>query len=205
MNKNEFLFRFHLKQYDDSCHNYQHHAPLKSAAVLIALFDEGYGNSHDDNVENNNQLSGDLQVLLTKRASHLKHHPSQISFPGGKAELTDTDLVETALREAQEEIGLDPEKVTVIGQLPSYEIISGYQVTPIVAIINAVQAYQKDDNEVDEIFHVPLQHFLQDKNHHIIDSYRNGRCHNVHFYPYRHYNIWGATAAMMKDLVNRIK
>mgnify|MGYP005989153925 CR=1 FL=1 len=197
MNKTEFLFRFNLKQHNDSCHNYQHHAPLKSAAVLIALFDH----SNQDNESS----FDDLQVLLTKRASHLKHHPSQISFPGGKAERTDTDLVHTALREAQEEIGLDPETVTVIGQLPSYEIISGYQVTPIVAIIDSVQAYQKDANEVDEIFHVPLQHFLQDKNHHCIDSYHNGRLHNVHFYPYRHYNIWGATAAMIKDLVNRIK
>ncbi len=194
MNKTEFLFRFNLKQRHDSCHTYQHHAPLKSAAVLIALVDH----SNKDNID-------DLQVLLTKRASHLKHHPSQISFPGGKAELTDPDLVHTALREAQEEIGLNPESVTVIGQLSSYEIISGYQVTPIVAFIDSIQTYQKDDNEVDEIFHVPLKHFLQDENHHCIDSYRNGRHHNVHFYPYKHYNIWGATAAMMKDLVNRIK
>jgi len=197
MNKADFLFRFNLKQHNDSCHNYQHHAPLKSAAVLIALF--------DSSEEDNTPSPDDLQVLLTKRASHLKHHPSQISFPGGKAEPTDLDLIHTALREAQEEIGLDPKTVTIIGKLPSYEIISGYQVTPIVAIINSVQTYQKDVNEVDEIFHVPLQHFLEDENHHTIDSYRNGRRHNVHFYPYKHYNIWGATAAMMKDLVNRIK
>ena len=197
MNKADFLLRFNLNQHNDSCHNYQHHAPLKSAAVLIALF--------EDNIKDNQYTPDNLQVLLTKRASHLKHHPSQISFPGGKAELTDTDLIHTALREANEEIGLDPETVTVIGQLPSYEIISGYQVTPIVALINSGQVYQKDINEVDEIFHVPLQHFLLDENHHSIDSYRNGRLHNVHFYPYRHYNIWGATAAMMKDLVNRIK
>ncbi len=201
MNKTEFLFRFNLQQHNDSCHNYQHHAPLKSAAVLIALFD---GSNKEKNEKNEFSSKG-LQVLLTKRASHLKHHPSQISFPGGKAELTDKDLIDTALREAQEEIGLDPDTVTVIGQQPSYEIISGYHVTPIVAIIDSVQAFEKDDNEVDEIFHVPLQHFLQDKNHHAIDSYRNGRHHNVHFYPYKHYNIWGATAAMMKDLVNRIK
>lgn len=197
MNKAEFLFRFNLKQLNDSCHSYQHPSPLKSAAVLIALF--------DDNKEGDEYSPKGLQVLLTKRASHLKHHPSQISFPGGKVELTDKNLIDTALREAQEEIGLDPETVTVIGQLPSYEVISGYQVTPIVAIIDSVQTYQKDDNEVDEIFHVPLQHFLQDANHHTIASYRNGRHHNVHFYPYRHYNIWGATAAMMKDLINRIK
>jgi len=194
MNKDEFLCRFNLKQNNESCHNYQHPHPLKSAAVLIALFE------HDSIYSCNG-----LQVLLTRRASHLKHHPSQISFPGGKVERTDTDLIHTALREAQEEIGLDPKTVNVIGQLPSYEIISGYQVTPIVAIINTIQPFQKDENEVNEIFHVPLQHFLHENNHQIFHSYRNGYMHNVHFYPYRHYNIWGATAAMMKDLINRIK
>ena len=206
MNKDEFLFRFQLKQQYNSCHNYQHHAPLRSAAVLIALCN-GFS-SAGNHIEDNNQntfSAGGLQVLLTKRASHLKHHPSQISFPGGKVEHTDINLTHTALREAQEEIGLNPENVNVIGQLPSYEIISGYQVTPIIAIVDSVQSYIKDKNEVDEIFHVPLQHFLQDENHLIVDSYRHGRRHNVHFYPYKHYNIWGATAAMMKDLVNRIK
>jgi len=194
MNKEEFLYRFNLLQHGDSCHNYQHNSPLKSAAVLIALV--------NDTDEMN--ISG-LQVLLTKRASHLKHHPSQISFPGGKVEPTDKNLIHTALREAQEEIGLSPEAVTIIGQLPNYEVISGYQVTPIVAIIDSPQSYQKDANEVDEIFQVPLQHFLQPENHRSITSYRNGDHHNVHFYPYKHYNIWGATAAMLKDLVDRIK
>lgn len=206
MNKNEFLFRFHLKQHYASCHTYQHPAPLKSAAVLIALFDDNSAQQQGHLPQQQNPLlSGNLQVLLTKRASHLKHHPSQISFPGGKAELTDTNLIHTALREAQEEVGLDPKGVTVIGQLPSCQIISGYQITPIVATINTLQTFQKDDNEVDEIFHVPLQHFLQDNNHHMLNSYRHGRRHNVHFYPYKHYNIWGTTAAIMKDLVNRLK
>ena len=194
MNKTEFLYRFNLLQHGDSCHNYQHNSPLKSAAVLIALVN----NSDDMN-------SSGLQVLLTKRASHLKHHPSQISFPGGKVEPTDKNLTHTALREAQEEIGLSPEAVTIIGQLPNYEVISGYQVTPIVAIIDSPQYYQKDANEVDEIFQVPLEHFLQSENHRSIISYRNGDHHNVHFFPYKHYNIWGATAAMLKDLVDHIK
>ncbi|HCH68901.1 MAG TPA: CoA pyrophosphatase [Colwellia sp.] len=194
MNKAEFIYRFNLLQHGDSCHNYQHNSPLKSAAVLIALVN----NSDDMN-------SSGLQVLLTKRASHLKHHPSQISFPGGKVEPTDKNLTHTALREAQEEIGLSPEAVTIIGQLPNYEVISGYQVTPIVAIIDSPQYYQKDANEVDEIFQVPLEHFLQSENHRSIISYRNGDHHNVHFFPYKHYNIWGATAAMLKDLVDHIK
>ncbi|MBL4822358.1 MAG: CoA pyrophosphatase [Colwellia sp.] len=196
MNKEEFLYRFNLLQHAQSCHNYQHHSPLKSAAVLIALV---------NNCKTNGMSSNGLQVLLTKRASHLRHHPSQISFPGGKVEPTDKNLIHTALREAQEEIGLSPEAVSIVGQLPSYQVISGYQVTPIIAVIEAPQYYQKDENEVDEIFQVPLQHFLQAQNHSTIISYRNGHHHNVHFFPYKHYNIWGATAAMLKDLVEHIK
>lgn len=196
MNKEEFLYRFNLLQHGDSCHNYQHNSPLRSAAVLIALINDSSTGKVSD--------SG-LQVLLTKRASHLKHHPSQVSFPGGKVEPSDKDLVHTALREAHEEIGLSPDVVSVIGQLPSYEVISGYQVTPIVAVIDSPQYFQKDANEVDEIFQVPLLHFLQPQNHRTIKAYRKGRHHNVHFFPYKHYNIWGATAAMIKDLVEHIK
>jgi 8-oxo-dGTP pyrophosphatase MutT (NUDIX family) len=198
MNKEEFLYRFKLLQHVESCHKYQHnsHSPLRSAAVLIAL----ENNSNNDKIKTN-----DLQVLLTKRASHLKHHPSQISFPGGKVEPTDKNIIDTALREAHEEIGLSPDVVSIIGQLPNYEIISGYQVTPIIALIESPQCYKKDSNEVDEIFQVPLQYFLQPENHSSINFYRNGSYHNVHFCPYKNYNIWGATAAMLKDLVEHIK
>ncbi len=189
MTKDEFLLRFNLLQLTESEHNYQHHLPLKSAAVLIALVES------EDN---------GLQVLLTKRASHLKHHPSQVSFPGGKAEKEDSSLIETALREAYEEIGLAPESAKVVGQLPAYETISGFHVTPVIAIVTNKQTYQIDENEVAEIFQVPLQHFLTTDEHHVFKASRNGKQHNVHFLPYKQYNIWGATAVILKDLVSHL-
>jgi 8-oxo-dGTP pyrophosphatase MutT (NUDIX family) len=192
MNKDEFLYRFHLKQLTQSSHNYQHPSALKSAAVLIGLIDSKESDSG-------------LQVLLTKRSSQLKHHPSQVSFPGGKTEPEDDSLISTALRETHEEIGLLPKSIKVIGQLPNYEIISGYQVTPIVALIEDNQEFLQDENEVAEIFQVPLHHFLENNNHFSVKAFRNGHHHNVHFFPYKHYNIWGATAAMLKDLVEHIK
>ena len=189
MTKDEFLLRFSLQSLAPSSHNYYHHQALKSAAVLIGLVET--------------EDSG-LQVLLTKRASHLKHHPSQVSFPGGKAEAEDASLTITALREAQEEIGLASHAINVIGQLPPYQTISGYQVTPIIAIVAKEQQYTMDTNEVAEIFQVPLQHFLNKNKQQIIIASKNGKPHNVHFMPYKHYNIWGATASMIKDLINHI-
>ena len=190
MTKNEFLMRFNLLQLAKSEHNYQHPTQLRSAAVLIALVESDNGTG--------------LQVLLTKRASHLKHHPSQVSFPGGKVEKEDKSLVDTALREAFEEIGLSRESITVAGQLPPYQTISGFQVTPIVAIVASSATYQMDENEVAEIFQVPLQHFLTTNDHHIVIAHKSGEPHKVHFLPYKHYNIWGATAVMLKDLVAHI-
>jgi len=190
MTKDEFLLRFNLLQLAESEHNYQHPSPLRSAAVLIALVEPEDG--------------AGLQVLLTKRASHLKHHPSQVSFPGGKVEKDDKSLIDTALREAYEEVGLPREAVTVAGQLPPYQTISGFQVTPIIAIVSRSQSYQIDKNEVAEIFQVPLQHFLTTNDHHIVIAHKSGKPHKVHFLPYKHYNIWGATAVMLKDLVAHI-
>jgi 8-oxo-dGTP pyrophosphatase MutT (NUDIX family) len=184
MNKTEFLHHFRLKKLKKPAHRYQYHSALKSAAVLILLIDDGKG----------------LQVLLTKRAEHLKHHGGQISFPGGKVEPSDANIIATALRETKEEIGMDIAEKNIIGQLHTYQTISGFVVTPMIAIVSEYKDYIIDQNEVAEVFLVPLQHFLNQKNHQSIMLEHKGKPHPVMFMPYKHYNIWGATAAMLKDL-----
>ncbi|MGB0938149.1 MAG: CoA pyrophosphatase [Colwellia sp.] len=195
LTKDEFLKRFILNEVPTSTHNYKHTVteglPLKPAAVLIGLHESTHINTG-------------LNVILTKRASHLKHHPSQISFPGGKAEIFDKDLIATALREAEEEIGLCPSNVDVIGQFPAYQTISGYLVTPIIGIVKDNLTFTIDENEVSEIFHVPLSFYLSTKNHHSVDIYKQGETFKVHYLPYQDYNIWGATASMLKDLIEHI-
>jgi 8-oxo-dGTP pyrophosphatase MutT (NUDIX family) len=184
MNKHDFLQNFQFSALDVSLHQYQHLGALKPAAVLIAL------------IEENKQLS----VVLTKRASHLKHHPGQISFPGGKMEDFDTSFINTAIREAEEEIGLNSNNINIVGQLLPYETISGYVVIPIIAFIDKNQNYVIDKNEVAEIFQVPLQHFLDFNNHYMVTIERHRKPFPIHFMPFEHHNIWGATAVMLKDL-----
>jgi 8-oxo-dGTP pyrophosphatase MutT (NUDIX family) len=192
MTKDEFLQRFKMSQLSKSTvQEFLLSKPQKltQSAVLIPLF-----------VENNQ-----LQVLLTKRAEHLKHHPGQISFPGGKVEAHDVNHIDTALREANEEVGLQAVDCEIIGQLHPYQTISGFSITPVVAILNSSPSFFIDRNEVAEIFHVPLQHFLHSKKHYSIQvSHKTGN-HKVHFMPYKSYNIWGATAAILNDLSLHIK
>lgn len=207
MNKQEFLTTFQMRELKHSTHQYKHPTPVKSAAVLIPL------------VEYKNQL----YVILTTRALHLKHHPGQVSFPGGKVEDTDDSLVSAALRETDEEIGISSSAVDVVGQLHDYQTISGFSVTPIIGFVSkhlesieALQVkdvfhlpdvsslYKLDENEVDEIFHVPLIHFLDENNHHTLPLYHKGKKHLVNYMPYKSRKIWGATAAILKDLVHHL-
>ena len=184
MTKDEFIQRFQMQALPASIHQYRYAHKLKSAAVLIPI------------INNHNQLD----VLLTKRASHLTHHPGQISFPGGKVEPFDFDITATALRETEEEIGLKASFIDVIGQLKPCQTLSGYEITPIVAIVQNNKNYHIDKNEVDEVFQVPLSHFLQRQHHIQVPIYSQGKQHNVHFMPYQKHNIWGATAAIIHDL-----
>ena len=186
MTKEEFLQRFQILALPTSSQSFQFEHALKHAAVLVPIVI--------------NERQNQLDVLLTKRASHLTHHAGQISFPGGKVAPNDKNRITTALRETEEEIGLTSAHIQISGQLPSYQTLSGYDITPIVAFTKPMPHYPFDNNEVAEVCQVPLSHFLI-RDHHIqIPFYREGKRHNVHFMPYQHYNIWGATAAILHDL-----
>jgi 8-oxo-dGTP pyrophosphatase MutT (NUDIX family) len=150
-----------------------------------------------------------LQVLLTRRTDHLRDHAGQISFPGGRAEPADAGPAGTALREAHEETGLAREQVEVIGQMPAYTTITGFVVTPVVALVQPPLELALDSFEVAEAFEVPLQ-FLMNPAHHRrhVFSYEGGEREFLSM-PWRgtaadgvarEYFIWGATAAMLRNL-----
>jgi len=144
------------------------------------------------------------EVVLTKRASHLKHHPGQIAFPGGKVDAGDADATGAALREAQEEIGLDPANVTVLADLPNHETVTGYVINPVLARIENEFVAIPEPGEVAEVFRVPLS-LLLDPARYRIES-RRWRGVRRHYYvvPIGPYYIWGATARVLKALADRV-
>ncbi|RDV25997.1 CoA pyrophosphatase [Alteromonas aestuariivivens] len=188
MNRKEFLQRFHHVRQIDPEPDFPLASAGKPAAVLIAL----------------REFNGQLEMLLTERAHHLRHHPGQISFPGGAAELNDNNLFDTALREAQEEIGLPPTHAQIIGTLPAYRTISGFRITPVVSVIDDF-VLQPDSNEVASAFWAPLDYLINHTNHLVHHSHRLGSVHPIYFIPWQQRMIWGATAAMIRTLSHHLQ
>ena len=163
----------------------------RPASVLIPIVDRAEG----------------MTLLLTLRTDHLTNHAGQVSFPGGRFETEDVSALETALRETEEEIGLDRRHVEIIGTLPDYFTGTGYQVTPVVALVHPPFDLKADPSEVAEIFEVPFDFLMDGMNHQRRTAEFPNGFGRRSFYaiPYDRFFIWGATAGMLRNLFHFLK
>lgn len=156
----------------------------RAASVLVPLVDR----------------ADDMTVLLTRRTEHLPDHAGQVAFPGGAREAGDKNAIDTALRETEEEIGLDRERVHIAGALDLYETSTGYHVAPIVGLVTPGFELAIDPHEVAAAFEVPLGFLLDPENHRIHSRVWLGRRRYFYAIPYGEHYIWGATAGMLINL-----
>lgn len=161
---------------------------LRRAAVLVPIIDRPRPS-----------------VLLTRRAAHLKDHAGQVSFPGGRVEDGDRDATATALRETGEEIGLAPRQVEIIGAIDRYETVTGFDITPVVGLIEPGFTLDPDPREVAEVFEVPLAVIFDPANHRRHSRQWRGSTRRFYVIPYKDYYIWGATAGMLVNLSEKVK
>ena len=148
---------------------------------------------------------GEPRVILTQRSSALKHHPGQIAFPGGRQDESDRDATDAALREAQEEIGLPRDLATVLGTLPGHETVTGFQVTPVVAVLEQAFDPVPEPGEVDEVFTVPLSHVTTPAHFRVESRIWRGARRYYFTVPFGPYYIWGATARILRGLAERME
>ena len=163
-------------------------AAVTAAAVLVPIVDHPSG----------------LTVIFTQRTTHLKAHSGQVSFPGGRAEPHDPTPEHTALREAEEEIGLAMDRVEVLARLPEYHTRTGFRVTPVVGLITPPVELTPDPREVQEVFEVPLAHLLDPANHLRETRELQGRTVGYYVMRYESRTIWGATAGMVVNLYRHL-
>lgn len=143
-------------------------------------------------------------VILTKRSARLKHHPGQIAFPGGKQDPTDVTLADAALREANEEIGLPHNIVTVLGLMPAHQTVTGYSVTPVLALTQGHYDPKPEAGEVSEVFEIPLSHLTDPNMFRVEGRHWQGRRRHYYVVPYGPYYVWGATARILRALAERL-
>lgn len=158
--------------------------PTRAAAVLVPLVNRPQG----------------LTVLFTRRTEHLANHAGQVSFPGGRLEDADDGPVACALRETEEETGLPPACVDVLGSLDDYVTVTGFRVVPVVGLVHPPFVLTPDPFEVAEVFEVPLAFILDPANHQRVDRTVKGRSRPYYAMPFEGHYIWGATAGMLINL-----
>src|ERR671914_1194957 len=141
-----------------------------------------------------------MTLLFTQRTTHLKSHAGQVSFPGGRAEPGDASAEFTALREAEEEIGLPPERVEILARLPDYHTRTGFRVAPVIGLARPPLELAPDPREVEEIFEVPLDFLLDARNQQRRTREFQGQTVGFYAFEYQNRTIWGATAGMLVNL-----
>jgi 8-oxo-dGTP pyrophosphatase MutT (NUDIX family) len=157
---------------------------LRAAAVLVPIIDRPHSPS----------------LLLTARAGHLRHHAGQISFPGGGIEADDDDVVATALRETHEEIGIESRYIEPLGFLPDQIVLTGFRITPVVALVRPEFILQIDESEVTEVFEIPLDYVVDAANYIPVRRVLHGVEVTLNDLNYRGRVVWGATAGMLQGL-----
>lgn len=142
------------------------------------------------------------RMILTKRSSHLLHHPGQVAFPGGKIDAVDGSPETAALREASEEIGLSAGLVTILGRLPAHETVTGFTVTPVLAVVRGGFVPVPEAGEVDEVFSVPLDLVLTAGNYAVERRLWRGQWRRYYAVPWGPHYIWGATAQILRGMAD---
>ncbi|EJI83971.1 NUDIX hydrolase [Alishewanella aestuarii B11] len=163
-------------------------AELRRSAVLVPLL----------------HYADELHLLLTRRALTLAHHPGQISFPGGMLETGET-AIQAACREAEEEIGLPATTIRVLGELQPLQTLTGFHISPVVALVTPGQAYRLNQQEVSEVFEVPLSFFLNPASQQGWPVWWRGKQQHLTVIPYQDKLIWGATAGIIQQLLTQIR
>lgn len=160
---------------------------LRSAAVLLPLVPH----EHEDH------------ILFTVRTQTLRKHKGQIAFPGGKQDPEDESLADTALRETHEEIGISPQAIDILGALPPFPTHTGFYIYPYVGRLPWPVQLKPEPAEIDEVFQVPLSHLLQPDVYRLEQRRFEQVDYPVHYYQYQHHTIWGITAHILHDFLQR--
>jgi 8-oxo-dGTP pyrophosphatase MutT (NUDIX family) len=158
------------------------------AGVLVPIFEK----------------NGELHLLLTKRTEDVEHHKGQISFPGGAVDSSDRDIVATALRETEEEIGLAADRIEIFGILNDIAIPTGFVVTPVVGFLSSLPALTLNKAEVESVIEVPFSFFREPRHKRVVSMMRSGKPRDVYFFRFGEFEIWGATAFIIDSFLQEL-
>lgn len=150
------------------------------------------------------EVNGEASVLICKRSAQLRSHPSQLCFPGGKVELQDTSVITTALRESHEEIALDPQQVNPVGVLPLHTTLTGFRITPVLAVLDNNATWETHSAEVEQVFTLPLSLLAQQRAWQPVQTQLRGKAVTFRGLMTEHGLLWGATAKIVQQLLARV-